>query len=307
MADREHQVTAYDDAAALVDRVAGFVAHSLDAGVAVVTISRPAHRLPVEELLVARGVDVDRAHRDGSLVALDADEAMGRFMVDGLPDPELFADFVASVLPGGAGPVSAFGEMVALLWERGEVVAALELESLWSSVTTERRVRLLCAYPAELLAGADLDDVTRLCSVHDQVSLAGPHPSPERVTVGGDAVLSIVHLPVPAAVASIRCFVRKALTEWGLDHLVDDAVLITSELATNAITHGSSPFRAAVVRTEDVIRVSIEDGSSAWPRLHHARPGDQYGRGMAIVASLSRRSGCDSTSDGKVAWAELSA
>ena len=61
------------------------------------------------------------------------------------------------------------------------------------------------------------------------------------------------------------------------------------------------------MRTGDVVRVSVEDGSSAWPRIHHALPGDQDGRGMAIVAVLSARSGCDSTVGGKVAWAELSA
>ena len=56
-----------------------------------------------------------------------------------------------------------------------------------------------------------------------------------------------------------------------------------------------------------VVRVSVEDGSRAWPRYHRAQPGDQDGRGMAIVSVLSRRTGCDSTVGGKVAWAELSA
>ena len=54
------------------------------------------------------------------------------------------------------------------------------------------------------------------------------------------------------------------------------------------------------------MRISVEDGSSTWPERHEASPGDQDGRGMAIVATLSERSGCDSTPAGKVAWAELS-
>jgi anti-sigma regulatory factor (Ser/Thr protein kinase) len=116
-----------------------------------------------------------------------------------------------------------------------------------------------------------------------------------------------VYLPVPAAVGSVRGFVRDALAGWGLDHLVGDAVLVTSELATNAVTHAGSPFRTSLVRAGDVVRVSVEDGSSAWPRYHRAQPGDQDGRGMAIVSVLSRRTGCDSTRGGKVAWAELSA
>ena len=91
-----------------------------------------------------------------------------------------------------------------------------------------------------------------------------------------------------------------------LDDLVGDAALVTSELATNAITHGSSPFRTSLVRTDDVVRVAVEDGSSATPDQQDAQPGDQHGRGMAIVAILSRRSGYDATPSGKVAWAELS-
>jgi anti-sigma regulatory factor (Ser/Thr protein kinase) len=310
MAEREHQVAAYDGAAALVRRVASFVAASLEDGVPVVTISRPTHRRAVEDLLVDIGADPVRASRDGTLVALDADETMGLFMVDGRPDPTRFAGVVASVVaslvPTGNRPVNAFGEMVALLWERGEVAAALELESLWNTAIVAHPIRLLCAYPGELLAGSGLNDVARACDLHDHVSLIGTHPSAGEIPTCSDAALSSVHLPVPAAVASVRRFVRDALTAWDLHGLVGDVALVTSELATNAITHGSSPFRTSLVRADGVVRVAVEDGSSAWPEGHHARLGDQDGRGMAIVATLSQRSGCDSTPSGKVAWAELS-
>ena len=307
MTDREHEVAAYDDATSLVERVADFVETSLDEGVPVVTISRTAHRCAVEALLLTRGVDVDRARRDGDLTTLDADESMARFLVAGRPDPDLFAIFVASLAPAGGGGVRAFGEMVAMLWERGEVAAALELESLWNTVIAQHPVRLLCAYPASVLADAELGDVARMCGLHDHVSLAGLVTGSGGTTADGDALRSSVYLPVPAAIGAVRGFVRDALAGWGLDHLVSDAVLVTSELATNAVTHASSPFRTSLVRTGDVVRVSVEDGSRAWPRYHPARPGDQDGRGMAIVSILSRRTGCDSTVGGKVAWAELSA
>jgi len=209
-------------------------------------------------------------------------------------------------MPTDGGPVSAYGEMVAMLWERGEVVAALELESLWNTALVKHPIRLLCSYPGELLAGADLRDVARMCGLHDHVSLVGAHPGAGAMPTGDDAAMSSVHLPVPAAVASARRFVREALTGWGLDDLVGDATLVTSELATNAITHGSSPFRASLVRARGVVRVAVEDGSMTWPQRHEAQPSDQDGRGMAIVATLSHRSGCHSTPHGKVAWAELS-
>ena len=306
MGDREHEVAAYDDDAALVWRVARFIAGSLADGVPVVTASRPDHQGAIEALLSEWDADPARAIREGRLVTLDADEAMSLLMVDGRPDSHRFADLIASLVPDEGGPVSVYGEIVALLWQRGEVVAALELESLWNTAIEAHPIRLLCAYPGELLAGAGLSDVARMCGLHDHVSLVGAHPDAGEMPTGDGAALSTVHLPVPAAVASIRHFVREALTGWGLDDLVGDVTLVTSELATNAITHGSSPFRTTLVRADGMVRVAVEDGSPAWPERHDAQPGDQDGRGMAIVATLSHRSGCHSTPHGKVAWAELS-
>jgi anti-sigma regulatory factor (Ser/Thr protein kinase) len=306
MAEREHLVAAYDEPGALVACVARFVAESLGHGVPVVTISRPTHRCAVDDVLAGLGADPVGARRNGSLVTLDADETMSLFMVEGCLDPDGFARVIASLVPTDGGPVSAFGEMVALLWERGEVAAALELESLWNTAIVAHPIRLLCAYPGELLSGSSLSDVARACDLHDHVNLIGAHPGAGEVPRCSDAALSSIHLPVPAAVSSVRHFVRDALTAWDLRALIGDVTLVTSELATNAITHGSSPFRTSLVRANGVVRVAVEDRSRAWPERHHARPSDQDGRGMAIVAALSQRSGCESTAGGKVAWAELS-
>lgn len=306
MSESEHQVAAYDDAAALDARVAAFVGRSLLRGVPAVTVSRPERRGAADDLLADLGVDPVRARRKGMLVTLDAGETLDLLMVEGHPDPHLFTAVLASTAPPDRRPVSIFGEMVAVLWERDEVVAALELESLWNKALVEQPVQLLCAYPGELLAGADLGAVARMCELHDRVSLVGDHPGAGEVPTAGAAVSS-VHLPVPAAVASVRHYVRDTLIAWHLEALVGDVALVTSELATNAITHGGSPFRTSLVRTDAGVRVSVEDGSSAWPEAHEASPGDQDGRGMAIVATLSDRSGYDSTPGGKVAWAELSA
>jgi len=286
--------------------VAAFVAASLAQGLPVVMAIRPSNRRAIEASLKELGADPAAASQDGSLVLLDADETISRFMVDGRPDPHRFADLVTSVVPAGGGPISVFGEMVAVLWERGQVVAALELESLWSTALEARPIRLMCAYPGDLLAGACLDEVARMCGLHDHVSLVGAHPDAGEIPTGVDAALSSVHLPVPAAVASVRHFVSDALISWDLPELVEDLTLVTSELATNAIVHGSSPFTTSLVRADGVVKVSVEDGSLAWPERHDALPGDQDGRGMAIVASLSHRSGCEPTPHGKVAWAEIS-
>jgi anti-sigma regulatory factor (Ser/Thr protein kinase) len=144
-----------------------------------------------------------------------------------------------------------------------------------------------------------------MCDAHDEVTLLGAHPRVDRTDAATHSVLSPVHLPVPEAIASARALVRQTLAAWGLHAISDDAVLVTSELATNAVRHGSSPFRTAIVRTRGVVRIAVEDGSDAWPDQQDSLPSDEDGRGMAIVAALSQVSGCDPTPDGKVAWAEL--
>ena len=69
-------------------------------------------------------------------------------MRDGTPDPVAFASVIGAALDDltGSGPVHAFGEMVALLWDEGNVTAAIELESLWNDLAEHRTFSLYCAY-----------------------------------------------------------------------------------------------------------------------------------------------------------------
>jgi hypothetical protein len=127
-----HVVQFYEEDAALLDSIARFIATALEAGDAAVAIATPAHRDGLRQRLVARGVDVESAIRRCQFIALDAADTLSKFMRDGSPDPERFADVVGSAFdrtraaPGVAvGRVVAFGEMVALLWAQGKPEAAL--------------------------------------------------------------------------------------------------------------------------------------------------------------------------------------
>lgn len=310
----EHEVAVYDTVALLADRVADYVAQGLAAGEHVLTVSRPEHRQAVDDLLADRGVDALRARRHGGLVTLDAEQTMARFFVDGAPDPDLFAALVSGLVSGLAsdaaprhGPhVRIYGEMVALLWESGDVVAALELEALWNGVLPTLPATLLCAYATHPLTQGALADVARMCDLHDHTGVIGGYTPPSS---GGGALAasSGVQLPVPEAVPAARRFVVDVVDSWGLRAITGDAALVTSELVTNAVVHGGSPFVASVTRLGRAVRVAVEDAAASWPQRQHAQPGDQDGRGMAIVEALATRVGCDRTRSGKVAWAELSA
>lgn len=108
----------------------------------------------------------------------------------------------------------------------------------------------------------------------------------------------------PAVVGDVRALAVRRLTEWGLGHLASKVELIVSELVTNAILYGSDPIRLRLIRHTSLV-CEVSDASNSSPRLRRARPDDESGRGVFLVAELAHRRGTRFTSQGKIAWAEL--
>jgi anti-sigma regulatory factor (Ser/Thr protein kinase) len=65
------------------------------------------------------------------------------------------------------------------------------------------------------------------------------------------------------------------------------AGLMVSELATNAVVHGASPFVIDVDRTESQVRIEVFDEGRGVPQLGAPSPSDPNGRGLRIVDRLS--------------------
>ncbi|MEI5011649.1 SpoIIE family protein phosphatase [Streptomyces sp. PmtA] len=107
----------------------------------------------------------------------------------------------------------------------------------------------------------------------------------------------------PAAVRTARQVAARQLSEWGLEHLVTNVELVVSELVTNAIRHGEGPSRLRLIQHQ-VLTCEVTDGSTSHPRPRHPDTLDENGRGLFLVAQLSRRWGSRSGADGKVVWAE---
>ncbi|MGW1915297.1 SpoIIE family protein phosphatase [Streptomyces sp. NPDC002076] len=107
----------------------------------------------------------------------------------------------------------------------------------------------------------------------------------------------------PAAVCTARHLATRQLREWGLEHLVMPAEQIVSELVTNAIHHGDGPSRLRLIQHQ-VLTCEVFDTNTGHPRPRHPRTLDENGRGLYLVAQLSRRWGSRSATDGKVVWAE---
>ena len=91
---------------------------------------------------------------------------------------------------------------------------------------------------------------------------------------------------------------------------VTDAALVISELLSNALRHGGplpgSGIRVAWDLDADTVRVSVSDGGgSTRPELGQPTPSTTGGRGLRIVARLSRRWGTLCDNEGTTVWAEV--
>ncbi|MFI6360479.1 SpoIIE family protein phosphatase [Streptomyces sp. NPDC050743] len=107
----------------------------------------------------------------------------------------------------------------------------------------------------------------------------------------------------PAAVCTARHLATRQLREWALEHLVIPVEQIVSELVTNAIRYGGGPVRLRLIQHQ-VLTCEVFDTNTGHPRPRHPRTLDENGRGLHLVAQLSRRWGSRSAADGKVVWAE---
>ncbi|MFE9451558.1 SpoIIE family protein phosphatase [Streptomyces sp. NPDC006739] len=104
-------------------------------------------------------------------------------------------------------------------------------------------------------------------------------------------------------VPTARHLAVRQLRQWGLEPLVTSVESIVSELVTNAIRHGGGPSRLRLIRHR-VLTCEVFDTNTGQPRPRHPRTLDEHGRGLYLIARLSRRWGSRSAADGKVVWAE---
>ncbi|MFD0415025.1 SpoIIE family protein phosphatase [Streptomyces sp. NPDC127108] len=112
--------------------------------------------------------------------------------------------------------------------------------------------------------------------------------------------------PDPSEVSRARDLVRRQLHAWGLDAISDTAVLLASELVTNAVRHArGSRIGLRLVRSGQLL-CEVEDSDATLPTLLSAGPADEFGRGLRIVTSLAKEWGTSRTSTGKTVWFELS-
>ena len=173
----QHDVQFYFDDRFLIRSLSTFVGPRLASGSSVLIVATKSHRESLAEELERAGVDLPAAIAEGRYLALDAAETLARFTRNGFPDESLFRELIgglvscsAAVARGQDDKVIIFGEMVALLWQRGEAQAALRLEQLWNGLSETHSFRLRCAYPiASFDRSVHTEIFSRICSEHQLV------------------------------------------------------------------------------------------------------------------------------------------
>lgn len=104
-----------------------------------------------------------------------------------------------------------------------------------------------------------------------------------------------------------RAFATGVLTSWRFPaELRDLGVLAASELVANSLQHGTPPMRLGLRRTDRRLIIEVTDGDDHLPRRRRAEPGDESGRGIAIVATVASSWGSRRTpGGGKAVWCEF--
>lgn len=118
----------------------------------------------------------------------------------------------------------------------------------------------------------------------------------------------------PGAVRTARHAVRSTLRDWGLEAVGDVTVLLVSELVTNSLRYASGPIGVRLERRNPAVDstaggpallVEVSDPLPDPPRERAAKPDDERGRGLHLVAVSSQRWGTRHGKSGKTVWFEL--
>jgi hypothetical protein len=150
-APKEHIVQLYQDEQFLNRAVCRFAAAALAHGEGVILVPTAAHWDAFCPRLEAEGVDIKEAQSQGQLTIVDADELLPQFMGEQMPDSPVFLGLAGEVVARARGgnrypKVRWWGEMVNVLWERGNVTASMALEDLFDQLAHEHEIAIFCSF-----------------------------------------------------------------------------------------------------------------------------------------------------------------
>lgn len=167
--DEAHIVQFYTDGGVLLDGLALSFGKALRAGDSVIVVMTKSHESGLRKRLSAQGIDLKEAAEQGRFIAIDARKAIDLFMESSLPNRQKFLHEFGNIIRTAENAavknkrVVVFGEMVAVLWKKKQIEAAIRLEQLWNELAKTRFFFLHCAYPAKGMRG---EPYHMICAEH---------------------------------------------------------------------------------------------------------------------------------------------
>jgi hypothetical protein len=145
-----HVVTFFEDDGEFLAIVTDFVTAGLAAGDSVVVVATGDHLAKLAIEYARLRIDVTAAESAGRYVALDTNDVYRSLLSNGWPDQDCFDTVMAEVLERRPMPgkvIRCIGEIVAVVWARGEHAATIRLEHMWKKLADVAHIVILCLYP----------------------------------------------------------------------------------------------------------------------------------------------------------------
>jgi hypothetical protein len=198
----EHAVQLYRDLSELSRSVTAFLAAGFRAGDPAIVIATAGNWAVFASELERLGFDSAALERKELLVCAEAEQLLDAFMDGELPSAKRFECVVGGLVEATSArfpgrTIRAFGEMVDVLWQRGQEQAAIALEELWNELAKTRPFALLCGYQLDVFQPeAHRGALPELIRTHSHTRTV---EEPSRLAAAVDQALAEVLGPVRAA------------------------------------------------------------------------------------------------------------
>lgn len=169
----DHFVQFYQDDYQLLDSLLNYIGKGLRKGDGCIMIATKKHISLLDRKLEKYGFSLNSSSVRSLYYSFDAQEVLEQFMVNDMPNQKIFTKIMGKIIGNVSSNtrsnVRAFGEMVGLLWERGNISGAYELERLWNDLFKTHSYSLFCGYSRQLFNNSDLSVIDTLSQLHKHV------------------------------------------------------------------------------------------------------------------------------------------
>src|SRR6187200_2435040 len=176
----DHLVQVYENEKIFLDTLEGFTGTGFLAKDSVVIIATSTHLDALNARLRSQGFDLTALIESDQYIPINAEDLLSIFLVDDWIDEDIFNGFITDLVSRAKkrnGKVRAFGEMVAILWEKGYCGATVQLENLWNQLHGKDQFTLFCAYPKIGFTQSANDSMDIICKQHAKVIDGHARPS----------------------------------------------------------------------------------------------------------------------------------